>query len=87
MVFLALDFAGAALRGRVACFRAAFVLLVLLVAVRRAFFAGAFTAFTRLTIGLGRADFVLNERLLADDLTEECLEVDRLTLFATGLLI
>jgi len=87
-VFLgALDFAGAVLRGRVLCFLAALALLVLVAAVRRAFFAGAFAAFTRLTIGLGRADFALNERVLADDFTEECREFDRLTLFAIGLLI
>jgi hypothetical protein len=85
--FAALDFAGAALRGRVACFLAALVLLVLLAAVRRAFFAGAFVAFARLTIGLRRADFALNARLLTDDFTEDCREFDRLTLFAIGLLI
>jgi hypothetical protein len=85
--FGAFDFAGAVLRGRVLCFLAALALLVLLAAVRRAFFAGAFAALTRLTIGLGRADFALNERPLADDFTEDCREFDRLTLFAIGLLI
>ena len=81
------DFAGAVLRGRVLGFLAALAFLVLVAAVRRAFFAGAFAAFTRLTIGLGRADFALNERLLAVDFTEDCREFDRLTLFAIGLLI
>ena len=54
MVFFeSFDFAEVAFRGRVACFLAAFDLLVLLAAVRRAFFAGAFAALARLTIGLG----------------------------------
>jgi hypothetical protein len=87
VLFGAFDFAGAALRGRAACFLAVLALGFLLAAVRRAFFAGAFAAFARLTIGLGRADFALNVRLLTDDFTEDCREFDRLTLFAIGLLI
>ena len=85
--FGAFDFAGVGFRDRVMCFLAGLALLVLLAALRRAFFAGAFVAFARLTIGLRRADFALNERLFTDDFTEDCREFDRLTLFAIGLLI
>jgi hypothetical protein len=88
MVFFGVFFFGAVtFRGRVTSFLAVFALRVLLAAARLAFRAGAFAAVARLTIGLGRADLALNERLLADDFTEDCRDVDRLIPFATGLLM
>lgn len=81
----AFGFAGVALRVRLTCLFAAFV-LALLAETRAAFRAGAL-AVERLAIGLGRALFDLTARPFTDDFVADRRDVERRTPFAMGLLI
>jgi hypothetical protein len=81
------DFTGATFFGRATTFFADLALLTLLAATLRAFFAGALAVVDRFAIGFGRAAFVLNARLLAEDFAADWREVDRRIPFAIGLLM